>query len=271
MIKAANIDNRGGILSSIRGALEARTAGVLRNGVDLNNGTQGGIIQAQGLTLSALAGLFNSGGRISAQANDANITMAALDNHNGVLYAKGLVGVDGTSLDNTGGQIAGHRVDLDVSGVLSNRGGIAESETLLTVKAGSVDNQNGRLRSLGTSGKTEFQIGGLFDNRNGLLETANTDLTVAVGSFLNANGQLNHVGRGKFDISTANVIAAGGSIVTGGLLELNADSWSNSSVIQAGRLNVNVGQFSQTARRQLDQRRSDRQRWRDRYAVGGQL
>ncbi|WP_456023303.1 two-partner secretion domain-containing protein [Pseudomonas protegens] len=251
MIKAANIDNRGGILSSIKGALEARTVGVLRNGVDLNNGTQGGIIQAQGLTLSALAGLFNSGGRISAQANDANITTAALDNHNGVLYAKGLVGVDGTSLDNTGGQIAGHRVDLDVSGVLSNRGGIAESETLLTVKAGSVDNQNGRLRSLGTSGKTEFQIGGLFDNRNGLLETANTDLTVAVGSFLNANGQLNHVGRGKFDISTANVIAAGGNIVTGGLLELNADSWSNSSVIQAGRLNVNVGQFSQMASGQL--------------------
>ena len=81
---------RGGVLSSIKGALEARTVGVLRNGYDLNNNRQGGIIQAQGLTLSALAGLDNNGGRISAQATDASITTAAFDNRNGVLYAKGL-------------------------------------------------------------------------------------------------------------------------------------------------------------------------------------
>ena len=62
-----------------------------------------------------------------------------------------------------------------------------------------------------------------------------------------AAGQLNHVGRGRFDISTANVIDAGGGITTGGTLDLNADTWTNSSVIQAGRLNVNVNNFSQTA------------------------
>jgi filamentous hemagglutinin len=84
-----------------------------------------------------------------------------------------------------------------------------------------------------------------------VLETANTDLNLAVGSFLNAGGQLNHVGLGRFDISTANVIGAGGSMITGGTLDLNADSWTNSSVIQAGCLNVNVGNFSQTASGQL--------------------
>ncbi|MGN8141414.1 two-partner secretion domain-containing protein [Pseudomonas sp. 22105] len=246
-IGAASIDNRGGILSSIKGALEARTVGVLRNGFDLNNNRQGGIIQAQRLTLSALAGLDNNGGRISAQGSDANITTAAFDNRNGVIYAKGLVGVSGTSLDNGAGQIAAERIDFGLSGVLNNGAGVIESNTRLTVKAASVNNQNGRLRSLGTSGKTEFQIGGLLDNRNGVLETANTDMTLAVGSFLNGGGQLNHVGRGRFDLSTANVIGAGGSITTGGLLDLTADTWNNSSVIQAGRLNVNVRQFSQTA------------------------
>jgi filamentous hemagglutinin len=251
LVTAASIDNRGGILSSLKGALEARTAGVLLNGFDLNNNRQGGIIQAQGLTLSALAGLSNNGGRISAQATDASITTAALDNRNGVLYAKGLLGVVAASLDNTDGQIAGNRIDLGVTGVLSNRGGIAESDTQLSVKAASVDNQNGRLRALGIAGKTDFQIGGLLDNRNGVLETANTDLTLNVGSFQNAGGQINHVGRGKFDISTANVMGAGGGITTGGLLELNANSWNNSSVIQAGRLSVNVGEFSQTASGQL--------------------
>ncbi|PZW89007.1 filamentous hemagglutinin, partial [Pseudomonas sp. 478] len=246
MVKAANIDNRGGVLSSIKGALEARAVGVLRNGYDLNNNRQGGIIQGQGLTLSALAGLDNNGGRISAQATDASITTAAFDNRNGVLYAKGLAGVIGTSLDNGNGQIAGNRIDLSLSGALSNRTGIVESDTTLTVKAASVDNQTGRLRSLGNAGKTSFQIGGLLDNRNGVLETANTDLTLAVGSFLNAGGQLNHVGLGRFDISTANVMGAGGGITTAGTLDLNADTWTNSSVIQAGRLNVNVGNFSQT-------------------------
>jgi filamentous hemagglutinin len=96
-----------------------------------------------------------------------------------------------------------------------------------------------------------LQIGGQLDNRNGVLETANTDMTVNVGNFLNDGGQLNHVGRGKFEIATANVIGAGGSITTGGLLELNADTWNNSSVIQAGTLNVNVRQFSQSANGKL--------------------
>jgi filamentous hemagglutinin len=246
-VKAANIDNRGGILSSLKGALEVRTVGVLRNGFDLNNNRQGGIIQAQGLTLTALAGLSNNGGRISAQSADSSITTAALDNGSGVLYSKGLLGVTGASLENAGGQIAADRIDFGLTGALRNGAGVIESNTQVTVKASSVNNQNGRLRSLGNTGKTLFQIGGLLDNRNGVLETANTDMTLAVGSFLNGGGQLNHVGRGKFDISTVNVIGAGGSITTGGLLELNADTWSNSSVIQAGRLNVNVGQFTQTA------------------------
>jgi len=250
-ISAANIDNRGGILSSIKGALEARTVGVLRNGFDLNNNRQGGIIQAQGLIVSALAGLDNNGGRVSAQAADAVITTAGFDNRNGVLYAKGLVSVSGTGLDNGAGQIAAERIDFGLSGALSNGAGVIESNTQLNVRAASVNNQNGRLRSLGNSGRTEFQIGGQLDNRNGVLETANTDMTVNVGSFLNGGGQLNHVGRGRFDISTANVMGAGGSITTGGLLELNADTWNNSSVIQAGRLNVNVRQFSQAANGKL--------------------
>jgi filamentous hemagglutinin len=250
-VKAVNIDNRGGVLSSIKGALEARTVGVLRNGYVLNNNLQGGIIQGQGLTLSALAGLDNNGGRISAQATDTSITTSVFDNRNGVLYANGLAGVTGTSLDNSNGQIAGSRIDLSLSGALNNRAGIVESDTQLTVKAGSLDNQNGRLRSLGSTGKTSFQSAGLLDNRNGVLETANTDLTLAVGSFLNAGGQLNHVGRGRFDISTANVIGAGGGITTSGTLDLNANTWINSSVIQAGNLNVNVNNFSQTASGQL--------------------
>jgi len=250
-VKAANIDNRGGTLSSILGALEARTVGVLRNGFDLNNSNQRGIIQGQALKLTALAGLNNNGGRMSAQGGDAIITAAAFENRGGTLYAKGLAGITGTSLDNASGQMAGDNINLSLTEALNNRTGIIESDTQLTVKATSLDNQGGQLRSLGNSGKTNFQIGGLLDNRNGVLETVNTDLTLAVGSFLNGGGQLNHVGLGTFDISTANVMGAGGGITTGGTLALNADTWINSSVIQAGRLNVDVKNFTQTTSGQL--------------------
>ncbi|EKT4521414.1 hemagglutinin repeat-containing protein [Pseudomonas putida] len=252
-VTAGNLDNRGGVLSSLHGMLTADLRGVLKNGYDLNN-RQGGITQAQALDLRALGGIDNYGGRISAQAGDALVTTADFDNRNGGLYAQGLVKVSGGNFDNSGdndGQIAGQRIDLDLAGALNNRLGIIESDSTLAIKAASLDNQTGQLRALGTSGATRLQIGGLFDNRNGTLETANSDLGFAVGRFLNAGGSLLHVGSGNFDISTANVTGAGGSIVTRGGLTLNAASWSNSNVIQAGRLTVNVGNFSQTASGQL--------------------
>ncbi|WP_367372617.1 DUF637 domain-containing protein [Pseudomonas lini] len=253
-IKATNLDNRGGVLASLQAAFTANLTGVLKNGYDLNNNRRSGVTQAQRLNLTALAGIDNYGGRIAAQSGDAIIATGNFDNRNGGLYAKGKINVTGNNFDNSGdndGQIAGQQIDLNLSGALNNRLGIIESDSTLSIKAASLDNQTGQLRALGDSGKTSFQIGGLFDNRNGTLESANTDLTLAVGSFLNGGGSLLHVGNGTFDISTANVTGAGGSIVTRGDLTLNANSWTNSDVIQAGRLNVNVNNFSQTASGQL--------------------
>ena len=248
---AANIDNRGGTLASLKGALEARTVGVLRNGFDVNN--KGGIIQGQRLNLRALAGLNNNGGRIAAQAGDVVIDTAGFNNRNGGLYASGLVKVAGTgaSLDNTAGQIAGNAIHLDLDGALTNRGGILESDSTLVVSAASLDNQTGQLRALGVTDKTDFQIGSLFDNRNGKLQSANNHLTLSANSFLNSGGQLLHLGDGTFDISLANVTDAGGDIVTRGGLTLKADTWTNTSAIQAGRLTVDVNNFTQTATGQL--------------------
>ncbi|KPZ10723.1 Filamentous hemagglutinin, partial [Pseudomonas syringae pv. spinaceae] len=149
------------------------------------------------------------------------------------------------------GQIAGGQVELNLSGALNNRFGIIESDSTLAVTAQSLDNQTGQLRALGGGGATHFQIGNLFDNRNGTLESVNSDLILNAGSFLNGGGSLLHTGNGTFDISTANLTNAGGSIVTRGGLTLTADNWTNSSVIQAGRLTVNVGTLNQTAGGQL--------------------
>ncbi|WP_053155735.1 filamentous hemagglutinin N-terminal domain-containing protein [Pseudomonas sp. Pf153] len=249
-----NLENRGGVLASLQGMLTTQLTGVLRNGYDLNNNRQGGITQAQRLNLIALGGLDNYGGRISAQSGDATVTTHDFDNRNGGLYAKGKINVTANDFDNSGdndGQIAGSQIDLNLTGALNNRLGIIESDSTLAIKATSLDNQTGQLRALGSGGTTNFQIGGLFDNRNGTLETANNGLILNATNFQNLGGRLLHVGSGDFDISTANLTNAGGSLVTRGGLTLTADSWTNSSVIQAGRLTINVNNLTQTGTGQL--------------------
>ncbi|MEE5039093.1 filamentous hemagglutinin N-terminal domain-containing protein [Pseudomonas alliivorans] len=251
-VTAANLNSQGGVLSSLQGAFTSTITGVLNNGYDGKR--QGGVIQAQRLNLTALGGFNNYGGRVSARTGEALITTSDFDNRNGGLYAKGLVRVTGVNFDNSGdndGQIAGGQVELNLGGLLNNRLGIIESDSTLNISAANLDNQTGQLRALGTGGSTFFQIGNQFDNRSGRLEVASSDLTLNAASFLNANGSLLHAGEGTFAISTPNLTNAGGSVVTRGGLTLTADSWTNSSVIQAGRLTVNVGTFNQTASGQL--------------------
>ncbi|WP_095161628.1 hemagglutinin repeat-containing protein [Pseudomonas sp. Irchel 3F5] len=251
-LKAGSIDNRAGTLASLNGALQARTLGVLRNGFDLDN-RQGGILQAQRLQLISTS-VGNNGGRIAAQTGDVNVTAATFDNRNGGLYSQGAVKVSGHDFINGGdarGQIAGNLVEFNLSGALNNQQGIIESDSTLSVRAASLANQQGQLRALGRSGKTEFEIGGLLDNRGGVLETANSDLTLNASDFQNSGGSVLHAGRGTFDISTANLTRAGGNLVTRGGLTLSADHWTNSSVIQAGRLTVNVNTLNQVAGGQL--------------------
>lgn len=256
-ITAASLDSRGGVLSSLQGAFSSRITGVLRNGYDLNNNRQGGIIQAQSLNLKALAGINNYGGRITAQTGDAIVdtgTNGNFDNRNGGLYANGLVSVTAKDFDNSGdndGQIGGQQIDLSLRGALNNRLGVIESESTLSISAASLDNQTGQLRALGDNGKTAFAIGGLFDNRNGTVESANTNLTLTAGSLLNVSGNVLHVGTGLFDIATGQLGNAGGNFVTRGGLTLTADGWTNSSLIQADRLTVNINSLNQTASGQL--------------------
>jgi filamentous hemagglutinin len=169
-LTAANMDNTDGKLTS-NGALTAAIAGNLLN--------QAGVLAATGNLSLSLGSLDNQRqGRISSKA-DLTLAGGALDNRNGSLGAVGvlklnaaildntkdLLRVGGVWLDNSSGQVAANRIDLGLSGQLSNRSGIIESDTVLNVRANSLDNQGGQLRAMGNSGKTDFQVGGVFDNR----------------------------------------------------------------------------------------------------------
>ncbi|WP_264302524.1 hemagglutinin repeat-containing protein, partial [Pseudomonas mosselii] len=250
-VTADTLDNRGGILASLKQSLGVRTTGVLRNGSDANG--QRGVLQALGIDVQS-ANLDNHGGRIAALGSDALIRTGQLDNRDGGISASGLLKVIGTSLLNGGnarGEMVGQRIDIGLSGALDNLGGIVESVSTFAITAASLDNQAGKLRALGNSGTTRFQIGGVLDNRNGTVETANTDLALVIGDLVNTGGSIVHVGNGDFGVSSQQVMAAGGRLLTHGTLDLSADSWVNSSVLQAGTLNLNVNNFSQTSSGQL--------------------
>lgn len=245
-LKAANLDNRSGELASLKADLDVRVVGVLRNGL-------AGVVQGQRLNLIA-SSVDNVGGRIAALTGDTFIASGAFDNRDGSLFAKSSLSVTGNSFDNggeVGGRLAAQQVSFDLSGDLNNHKGIIESASTLNVRAASLDNRAGQVRTLETSGSTLFQIGGLLDNRNGTLESANTDLTLLAGSFQNAGGNVLHSGSGTFAIDPSLLDNVGGSLVSRGGLTLNRDVWTNSSVIQAARLTVNVNSLNQTASGQL--------------------
>ncbi|HEK3280332.1 TPA: DUF637 domain-containing protein, partial [Pseudomonas aeruginosa] len=142
------------------------------------------------------------------------------------------------------------RIDFSLAGALANRFGQLESESELHLRAAAIDNSGGSLRALGRSGSTRLVAGGL-NNAYGVLESANQDLDLQLGSLANAGGRILHTGNGTFGLDSGQVIRAGGELTTNGLLDIRASEWTNSSVLQAGRLNLDIGTFRQTAEGKL--------------------
>ncbi|EPB6485867.1 DUF637 domain-containing protein, partial [Pseudomonas aeruginosa] len=142
------------------------------------------------------------------------------------------------------------RIDFSLAGALANRFGQLESESELHLRAAAIDNSGGSLRALGRSGSTRLVAGDL-NNAYGVLESANQDLDLQLGSLANAGGRILHTGNGTFGLDSGQVIRAGGELTTNGLLDIRASEWTNSSVLQAGRLNLDIGTFRQTAEGKL--------------------
>jgi filamentous hemagglutinin len=243
--KASEVDNSDGVLSSLKGWLKLTTAGLFDN--------DAGTTQAQSLAIEA-KGVDNRGGHISALSGDSVIDSgsATFNNQNGGLYAHQLLKVIAGDFNNQGavqglgGKVAAGQIDFGLSGALRNSYGIVESSSSLNLAVSSLNNQNGSLRALGSTGNTRIQAASL-DNRSGKIETANTDLKLISTGLQNSGGRILHVGTGNFGLSAAHVTGAGGDLSTNGLLTLTADSWTNSDVLQAGQLVLNIGNFTQTA------------------------
>ena len=234
---ANSVDNRNSGTLAANDGLALTTTGLLQNGAN-------GLIHSEKSGITITAGtLDNDGGRIAAKAGDAQVDATDFNNGSGNLFARDRILLRGMNVDN-GGEIAANQIDVLLHGALVNRG-LIESATTLDVDTASLIN-SGQMRALGATGKTRYAIGGLLNN-SGSLETANTQLSLAAGSFQNTGGKVLHVGTGVLDLSGISLDDVGGSLVTQGDLTLDKASWTNSTAIQAGRLTVNVSHLQQTA------------------------
>ena len=246
-----SLDNHlGGLLDSAKGSVDLRTEGSVNN-------REGGLIQGNDLSLDIAGGLDNTQGTLSAVTGNLTLTTPTVDNTGGGLYAYENLILRSDNLINTGdslasgGRIGAGALDLQLAGHLDNHNGLIEAAEKFDISATSLDNQGGYLRDLGEDGATRFQIGGLLDNRNGTIESANHDIRFAIGSLANQGGRILHAGTGEFGLSSQNIFQAGGLFGTNGLMTLQADSWVNDTIVRAGRLSLDIGEFRQTANGKL--------------------
>ncbi|WP_095092859.1 hemagglutinin repeat-containing protein [Pseudomonas sp. Irchel 3A5] len=245
------VDNSGTLQTGINADNSRNANGdVSLNGQTVTN--TGSVIASRNLSATAGQSLANNGG-IFAAGQTLIATTSILDNQNqGQLLSDGDMTLTADNLLNgSDGYISSGGGMTVRAGAINNRAGLIESGSTLDISASSLDNTNGQIRALGLTGNSRFAITGLLDNTGGALESANTDLSLAAGSFQNLNGSVLHVGTGALDVSGLALDNVGGSLVTRGGLTFNKAAWTNSSVIQAANLTLDVGNFQQTATGQL--------------------
>ncbi|WP_186350707.1 DUF637 domain-containing protein [Pseudomonas fragi] len=248
-LEAASIANdAGGVLNSNKGWIKLVT-GLFDN--------SGGITQAQSLDIDAKGGLLNQMGHLSALSGENHIVTSTFKNQGGGVYANILLKVTAEHFDNqgasedNGGKVGAKDIEFGLAGSLHNSFGLIESDETLRLAARDIHNANGILRAMGHTGATNISASGQLDNRFGVLESTNEDLNLQAATLDNNGGRVLHSGGGKFDLTSDQVTRAGGSFVTSGQLDVKAANWTNSSVIQAGRLNLDIDHFTQTASGQL--------------------
>ncbi|WP_431484019.1 hemagglutinin repeat-containing protein [Pseudomonas solani] len=237
-LTAGELRNQQGRLNAQGGALTA-TVDSLGNGQ--------GRIQGDSVELTSTTRLDNGQGQIVATQGDLSIKRGEVINDGGQLLAKQAVTVDADSLRNQGGTVGGDSASLTLTGKLANDGGLIEASKTLALDIGSASNAGGKLRALGSTGTSAFAIGGRFDNDGGLVEIGNAGFSLTSASLSNQQGTLRHVGTQGFALSLADAGQAGGSFITNGVLSLDVADWTNSSLLQAQRLDLKVGTFTQTA------------------------
>jgi len=268
-----SIDTRGQRLANDGGRVVAEGSLVLNAGAASNtaggslagNGdasltvdrldTSGGTVLAGNeLNIESRSDVRNDGGSIAANGRLALAVQGNASNRAGTVQAGGALALSAAGLDNTGGQLlAGAALNMSTGTLVNDRGDIAAQA--VTASAGAVSNKAGSIGSRGqltldaganalaneggrivAQGALKLTAGELTNGSTGQgsagLISTNQDAVVKVAGLVNGDGMLQSVGSLQFDAPGA-VSNAGGSILAGGDLRLNAASVTNANAANA--------------------------------------
>ncbi|MGE8360952.1 DUF637 domain-containing protein [Pseudomonas sp.] len=272
-VRGGSLNNQGSIEAGVRADASLNTAAHLQLGSETL--TNRGEITSHG-TLSADVKQLDNAGSTIVSAGDASLQAEVLDNQGGRIVAQQTLSLTGgdmlnqsgeilaqqgltavvANLDNQGGTLAANAVALTVDDTLNNQQGLIEAATDLQVQADTLDNADGRLRALGSIGQSRFALGSRFNNDAGLVEIGNAAFALTAADLSNQGGTVRHAGNQGFDLALDSLGQAGGSFITNGEMSLTADTWTNTSSLQADRLSLDIGDFTQTASGALLSRQS---------------
>lgn len=255
-----HLDLQDGVLKNTNGQITAKNQTVIENAKLLSN-QQGEVSAGNTLEITA-KNIENTGSLVSesvasihtqsiknqgtvAANTDLKLVANTLSNNDGTLFSKGKLSLEAEKVSNEKGIIAAADLIVKASDSINNNQGLIESSNLLTVQSNNLQNNSGKIRDLGTVGNTVFELGGMLENNNGLIETANHNLILHSASLKNDNGRVLHLGKGTFTFGLDNVTDAGGELITQSDLVLTGDKWRNTSLLQAGNLTLNITNFEQ--------------------------
>jgi filamentous hemagglutinin len=239
------------------GTVTATAAPVLANGVlraaqAIDN--SGGTVTAGGAITLATSAIDNSGGKLYLPELAFNGT--SFINRAGTVEVTRQLRVTTPWFDNSGGSIvAGSGVDARV-GAFGNSAGVMRAASVRVDATGAIDNRSGVIQAAGPLGVT---TAGMLDNQAGAIEVSGAGSTfdVRASAIDSTGGRLVNHGVGATNIVASTLLNtgvisaggalglhaaalsnAGGSIVSGSSLVIDADGLDNSGVISsAGTLN----------------------------------
>lgn len=284
---AATLDNRQGrllagnqlTLSAAR--LDNRNGQAVANRLQVNGGALDnrlGLFSAEQALDFTLDSLDNSGkGNLVSNGTLQARVQQKLDNQaDGLLSAKGALGVQAGNLDNRGGLVVGDagvtlsgaslnnsalgvisslgELKLDVGQLDNSQGGALDSGAALYLTAGQVDNDKGSVSAKGdlqakadrfsqqggellAQGALNLEAGQL-DNRNGGLIAANNGVTLMGTDLLNQGGEISS--RAKVDMQAASLENGAGKVIGDAGLNLQVQRIANSAGTLSGRDGLTV-------------------------------
>ncbi|WP_240964898.1 filamentous hemagglutinin N-terminal domain-containing protein [Pseudomonas multiresinivorans] len=286
-VTAATLDNRqgrllaGNQLTLSAASLDNRNGQAVANRLQVSGGALDnrlGLFSAEQALDFTLDNLDNSGkGNLVSNGTLQARVQQKLDNQaDGLLSAKGALGVHAGTLDNRGGLVVGDagvtfsgaslnnsalgvisslgELKLDIGQLDNSQGGALDSGAALYLTAGQVDNDKGSVSAKGdlqakadrfsqqggellAQGALNLEAGQL-DNRNGGLIAANNGVTLKGTDLLNQGGEISS--RAKVDVQAASLENGAGKVIGDAGLNLQVQRIANRAGTLAGRDGLTV-------------------------------